>query len=382
MSDEQTVIDTALKLQRLLEDAEFPKQDRFLAEQCLRRLAQPLRLTVFGTDPKHAISLVNLMIGQSVISPSIERARIQFLYSDTPHAKLQYRDGSTKRIEGQDFRRLFDDSPSRVRIYVNLPVLKKVSFFLATEKDAKRLCSDVDKILPPSDISLWTGDDLTIPLLEAWRNMPDRLRDHSYLVLSPKMDMESWKSVAQEFVEIMRVDPRRAQDAKEDPNGVDKAEFKAAGGATIVKIIKREIEVLTQSSLDASEVLFARYDSLLDEPEAAPEPQAEPQAPARETVAEEDPLERPADLTDEIIDRIVSRPTREAVYSVPLGKLASRSRLLGTPTQQPKITARTVSMAIKNMPKTTARPVSKAGPKPRVRSRRSRPNATPWSLGL
>ena len=229
----------------------------------------------------------------------------------------------------------------------------------------RRLCVDTDKILPPADISLWTGDELSIPILEAWRSIPDRLRDHSYLVLSPTMDMESWKSIAQEFVEIMRVDPRRAQEAKENPDGVDKAEFKSSGGAQLVKSIKKEIDVLLQSSLDASEVLFARYGDEADE-----EP---PMPPANVRT------DRPADLTDEIIERIVSRPMRDGAYSVPLGKLASRSRLLGKPTPQPKVTSRTVSMAIKNMPKT--RPVSKSGPKPRGR-RRSGPGATPWSLGL
>ena len=256
MSDDNRALETSLRLKHLIEDVELSRADKALAERCMRRLAQPLRVTVFGTDPRHAISLINLMIGQPVVSPSIQRARIQFLYGETAHARLQFRDGSQTRLEGSEFRRLFDDNPSRVRIYVDLPVLKKLSILVAAESNPAALCEDSDKTLPPADIAIWAGAELTTKMVEVWNNVPDRLRDHSYLVLSPDMDMSSWKSIAQEFVEIMRVDPRRAQEAKQAEGGVDKDAFREAGGTKIVKTIKKEIELLTQSAFDAADVLF------------------------------------------------------------------------------------------------------------------------------
>jgi hypothetical protein len=365
MSDDNSALETSLRLKHLIEDVELSRSDKALAERCMRRLAQPLRLTVFGTDPRHAISLINLMIGQPVVSPSIPRARIQFLYGETAHARLQFRDGSQTRLEGSEFRRLFDDNPSRVRIYVDLPVLKKLSILVASESNPVALCEDSDKTLPPADIALWSGAELSSEMVEVWNSIPDRLRDHSYLVLSPDMDMSSWKSIAQEFVEIMRVDPLRAQEAKEAKGGVDKEAFREAGGGKIVKTIKREIDLLTQSAFDAAEVLLLRYADQLPTVSAPATPEPGPEADAPEPEP----------------NRVPTRVMREQVFSVPLGKLASRSRLVGyeEPKQQPK---RTVSMAIKNMPKNPARPVSKTGSKPRPKSRRSRPGATPWSLGL
>ncbi len=370
MSDDNIAEETALRLKRLIEEAELSKPDRFLAERCLRRLAQPLRLTVFGTDAKHAISLINLMIGQPVVSPSINRARIQFVYGKTAYARVQFRGGSQERVEGADFRRLFDNNPTRVRIYVDLPVLKKLSILVAAEENPEALCADVEKTLPPADISLWAGDALTAPLNEVWKNLPDRLRDHSYLVLSPNMDFDSWKPIAQEFVEILRVDPRRAQEAKSGENGVDKEEFRESGGAQLVKTIKREIEVLVQSACDAAEVLFLRYADVTAEPEPSERPVSEhvEGAPGSDV--------RPS---TEIVEHVLNAPAREQVYSVPLGKLASRSRMLSNPSQRTMITQRTVSMAMKNMPKNPSRTVSK---KPRAKSRRSTRGATPWSLDL
>lgn len=386
MSDVTSSAELVSRLTRLVEGVDLSKADRTLAERCLRRLGQPLRLTVFGTEPKHAISLINLMIGQSVVSPSLSRARIQFLHGETAYARLQYRDGSQERIEGKDFRRLFEDNPSRVRIYVDLPVLKKLSILVATETNPKGLCADVDKTLPPADISIWAGAELSPPLIEAWERLPDRLRDHSYLVLSPEMQMASWNEIAQDFVEIMRVDPRRAQDAKEAEGGVDKVEFKESGGAKIVKTIKKEIDILTQASVDAAEVLLMRYEDQLAELPAAPgdaemwddEPSVD--GPTSEQVAQKPVRRLAADQTDSGSEDRTS--AREQMYSVPLGKLNSRSRLANASGVQPQITQRTVSMAIKNMPKVRTRPITKSGPKPRPRSRRSGPAPTPWGLGL
>ncbi|MCG6883996.1 MAG: hypothetical protein LJE62_09610 [Silicimonas sp.] len=387
MSEDQGARQTALQLKRLIEAVDLSRNDRFLAERCLRRLEQPLRLTVFGTDTRHALALINLMIGQPVVSPGLTRARIQFLHGETAHARVQHRDGSQERIEGSDFRRLFEGNPSRVRIYVDLPVLKKLSLLVATEEDPKALCEDVDKTLPSADISLWAGGELTQPVEEAWQQVPDRLRDHSYLVLSPGMKMDTWKSIAQEFVEIIRVDPASALSAKCAEGGVDKEAFRESGGTHIVKTIKKEIDVLVQSALDAGEVLCLRYaDQLPEVPEAAEdEVSASPEAISE--IAEDQPFPDVAEIEpemdiDDAIDRVLTRPMREQVYSVQLGKLASRSRLLNSPAAHQKVTPRTVSMAIKNMPKNPTRTISKSGPKPRPRSRRTHPSATPWSLGL
>ncbi len=372
MSETSTALETALKLKKLHDKADLASADKALAERCMRRLAQPLRLTVFGTNPCHAVSLINLMIGQPVVSPSIPRARIQFLHGDVAHARVQYRDGSQRRFEGAEFRKIFDENPTRVKFAIDLPVLKKLSILVATDTTASALCADVDNTLRPADISLWAGAELSAPLIEAWEGIPDRLQDHSYLVLSPSMEFANWKEIAQEFVEVIRIDPQRAQDAKNAEGGVDKEAFRESGGAHFVKTIKKEIDMLVQSALDAGEVLLARYADEMDGQDVE-----EPK------IFEEDEVEAPIPLDTADNVRARQAPLREQVYSVPLGKLTSRSRLLNGPAaNSAHQTQRTVSMAIKNMPKAVTRPVSKVGAKPRPRSRKSGPAATPWSLGL
>ena len=278
------------------------------------------------------------------------------------------RDGSQQRIEGSNFAGLFEDRPSKIRICTDLPVLKKLSILVATDKNAKSLCADAEKTIPAADVTLWAGDALTSPMDEVWKYVPDRLRDHSYLVLSPEMESESWAGIADEFAGIMLVDPMRAQDAKSAQGGVDKAAFKESGGAGIVKTIKHELGVLVQSALDASEVLLMRYADQLNETET---PEPEPEIPAEEVILDEE---------DDIRTRVSSDPMSGRVFSVPLGKVNSRSRMLRQAEAEgkPVLTKRTVSLSLKNMPKNTSRPASRV----RTKSRPTRPAATPWSLGL
>ncbi|MDA8586197.1 hypothetical protein N9L47_07950 [Rhodobacteraceae bacterium] len=381
---------TALCLRRLIVKADISNSDRLLAERCLRRIEHPLRLTLFGTDPKHAISLLNLLIGRSVISSALPKARVQFFYGEIPHARLLFTDGTQETVEGSDFQKFFTDKLSKIRIYVDLPVLKKLSIVVATGRDPALLCSDEEKTLGSADIILWTGAELDDSMRAIWDLLPDRLRDHSYLVPSPNMDLASWQDIEQDFVDVIPVDPRRAQEAKNREGGVDKMTFKDSGGAQIVKTIKKEIDLLVRSAFDGGEVLLARFADELSEidedptiAEACADPEAEQQpVDTADTSSADMPIPEP-EINDNN-DRVKSASSDDRPYSMPLGKQASRSRLLSSagqnsPAAEPQ---RTVSQAIKNMPKKVSPAASKSLAKRRVRSRRSGPGATPWSLGL
>lgn len=387
-------------LHKLLGKSQVSQPDRTLAERCLRRIEQPLRLTVFGCDPNHAISLANLMVGQVIVPPTIHRARVKLKYSTDPYVRLQLPDGSQRRIEGLAGGELFEANASHIWICRDLPVLRKISIQIATDRNPNLLCSDAARTLASADIAVWSGDELSAPLANVWKGVPDRLRDHSYLVLAPHMSRGSWKTIDHEFVEVLQVDPRRAQKAKDCAGGVDKVAFRESGGTQLVKVIKNEIELLVQSALDAGDLLLLRYaeqlaetDNIFNEVSAnlSTEPEGDVEIweknPSESLSVSEYGTRSPTDcdvLPENRFDRLPSGPrVQEDVYSVPLGKVSSRSRLLSSavpPTVPEMQTKRAVSLSMKNMPlRGTA---SKVAPKSRVRSRRSQMSPTPWSLGL
>ncbi|MDA9865170.1 hypothetical protein N9C96_00660 [bacterium] len=360
MSEGTKALDVSLRVKQLIKEVDLSESDQALAERCLRQLEEPLRLTVFGTDAKHAISLVNLMVGQSLVSPSIPHARILLGHDKVAHARLHFGDGTQKRVDEADFPSMFDDNPSKVRIFADLPVLKKLSILVAVDSDPETLCMDYDKALLAADIALWAGAVFSKPMERVWQSLPDKLRDHSYLVLSPRMDIASWKGIQEEFGEVLLVDPRRAQEAKKGRNGVDKAAFKDAGGTQIVRTIKKEIDAFMQSALDAGEVLLMRYADQFDTVE---EPLVREATAAFETTrkltlvrSDDDAVGATSSIIKKPPGRVNSMSLREKIQSEP--------------------------QVLKNMPRTQSRPNSKPAPKLRTRSRRSRPPATPWSLDL
>lgn len=376
MTEDTRAGEIAAELTRLLDRVDLPEADKVLGSQCLRRIEQPLRLTIYGTDTTYAISLLNLMIGQPVIPPTLRRARVQFLHGEIPYARLQFRDGSQKRIDGSDFRRLFDDNPHRIRVYVDLPVLKRLSMLVAVDRNPKALCADASKTLGGADLAIVTGDEVTDQMQRMWRQVPQPLKDHSYIVLPHDAELEPWRVIEPDFVKVLRVAPRRAQEAKSAPGGVDKEAFRKAGGAEIVKTMKTEIEMLTRSAMDAGELLLMRYAAELA---ALPEPEAPSETDATD-------VEPPAMSSEEAAALLAEAgPVEphgfEQLDPALLGKVASRSRLLSNRTESAGDDTPTPEPPVKNMPVRT-RPISKLGSRPRIRSGRSRPAPTPWSMGL
>ncbi len=335
MSIDQTAESTAKRLKSFVRHTDLEDEDVSLAAQALRLLEQPLRMVVFGTDPKHAISLVNLMIGQALIPSNLPVANIRLKHSEEPHAKIQHQDGEKQLIQGDDFSAAFDGEPAKTQICVDLPVLKKSSILLVSQNDAVALHEDLERWLSAADIVLWAGGEPSLPIMELWRSMHEQLRSHSYLVLSQSADPEGWNDFASGFADVLHVDPRRAHAAKTRKDGVDKAAFKDAGGTQIVKTIKKEIELNVQFGVDAAEILFARHADAHGQANLASPPssaedgqkQASPKpAPSNAANPDADSELEMAEERAKAIERVLTRSSREQKYSVPLGKVATRSR--------------------------------------------------------
>ena len=357
------------RLKRLLKKVRLTEGDYLLASQSLRRIETPLRLTIFGTDAEYAVPLLNLLIGQPVVSPAMKRARVQFFYSEATYAKLHYRDGRQERLEGHEFRRLFEDGPSRVRVYLDLPVLKRMSILLALDHNPKALCADAGKTLGGADIAIWTGDLFTDGMRRVWGTLPVTLRDHSYLALAQRADLAPWDAVEREFVKVLRVNPIRAYKAKNHPDGPDREAFRAAGGTLIIKTMKSEIDMLVRAAEDASELLLSRYAAALD---ALPEHAPDLRAPTRDTP------EKP-EMTARVVPDPDELPSLDEFDPALVRHIQPRPRPVSNSGARANSEARSYPNPFpdKNMPVRKVRPISKIGAKARMISQRTRSAAAP-----
>ena len=315
MNEADRVNDAAKRLQYLVSTGELNDDDAATAMLCYRRLLHPLRLAIFGTNPKHALQLLNLLAGQALVPPFLGQVHVHVVYSEQPYAEIQFGNGNNKRIEGNDFREIFVDNPVRAKLGVPVPLLQKVAFLVTANPDSAELCIGAARALSPCDIVIWAGEELDERMADTWFNMPRKIQDHSYLVLSQSSDDSSWASVRDEFVNVHMVDARAAQAAKSKKGGVDKAAFRNSGGAAIVKDIKREIEHLRVSAFDGAEFILTRHNV----PEASDLPEFEPPKFALESKAKSRPrrISVPLDVKFETSANTPDRPDAEVVKITP-----------------------------------------------------------------
>lgn len=276
MTDEAMVQETVIRLNAALKEGRVPDDSFELAEKCFRRLDEPLKVTIFGTDGRHAMSLLNLMAGQSLVSTNAKNLRVQAVYSDRMFAIAKYADGEQETVEGDAFTEVFEKNPVRVRVAADLPALRKITITAITHEDPEQLCEDVNTVLQGSGVVLWAGDSLDETMLEVWSALPQDLHDHSYLVLSPRMDLESWASVKNYLADDLTVDARLALVAKEKETGVDKDAFRAAGGTALVRAMKHEIDFSLKSAFDAAQIILAKTGDAAVSAPVVPKPAAKP----------------------------------------------------------------------------------------------------------
>ena len=192
-------------------------------------------------------------------------------------------------------------------------------------QDSIALSNDVANIVNACDVVIWAGGGCTPELTDVWATVSESLQGHSYLIPRPGDDLEIWANVAPTMAEVFEVDARRAEAAKVRKDGIDKSAFKDAGGPQIVKAVKKEIDILNQSAIDACHVLLMRY---ADEVAAA---KIEAPVPNETEGGDEQPLQLENPQLDPHLDGVQvdeerAQRVRRQIYTVPLGKVATKSR--------------------------------------------------------
>ena len=380
---------TVTRLAQALKSGRLTSNSEEIAGQCLKRLESPLRLTVLGTNAKFVNQLLNLLVGARVVDPNAGHVTMQVLHNERPAAVAIYADESRKTFKDEDIVLAFDGTPSRVRVGYDLPSLKKVSFLRVSADDTAGLAKSIRWSVMPSDVVLWTGTTFNDLDAKMWAALPQRIRDHSYLV-QPLDGVASAETLRDSgFVDLLRIDPRAASAARERPGGVDKTSFKNAGGTALVRAVKKEIEISAQSALDAAQVILMRNAKQLED---LPEPTEEeleatskPPENSFDTPAEDLP-EPPAvaPVEEQPALRVVASAERVVVPSRP--SIEKQPVAVETPEQEtdaetnqpdPVVLQALNRVRTRQLNAEKARAAQKADALAKQRQ-----SATPWSLGL
>lgn len=370
MSAADRTFEVACDLARLAQSGALREREQEVAERSIRQLVDPLRMVIFGSNPDLAISILNLVLGKRVMPRALGNVPIQFNHSDEAFAEIQFQDGEAKRIPVSQLEDALGDNVTKIKIGSDRPVLKKVSIRVLPSLYPNAGLNEADKIISKSDFAIWLAGDLTPQLQDSWERASDQIKAHSYLIGQSASEIAKWGGLDQEFVEHLTVNAEAALTAKNQKGGADKQAFQAAGGMDFVRLIKSEIALLEKSALDTADVLLLRYSAV----NKAEKLETNLDAPA-ETNAHTVPDEAPGSDFDAAPrgGRVSKRPLSSVTTrprSVPSSKVAKGSGVISRPSPA----TRTPEPALQKRPLG-----SHLAPE---RKKKSRPPATPWSLGL
>ena len=383
---------TVARLAQALKSGRLTPNAEELAGQCLKRLESPLRLTILGTNATFTNRLLNLIVGAKCVDAGAGHVTMQVMHNERPAAVSIYGDDTRKTFKDEDIVNAFDGNPSRVRVGYDLPSLRKLSVLRVSAENTGGLAQSIRWSVMPSDVVLWCGAQFGAADQKIWAALPQRIRDHSYLI--QPLDGIASREVVEDsgFVDLLRLDPRAAMAARERPGGVDKTSFKNAGGTALVRAVKKEIENSQQAALDAAQVILIRHAKQL---EGLPEPTLEDiDAPKANPISDfghdsptaPAPKKAPAPVTKPVVEqpplRVVSSservavPTRPASDQHPIAVEATSGEMAEAP-QDPVVLQALQRVRTRQLNAEKARAAQQA-----EAEAKSKQAATPWSLGL
>ena len=308
---DDTVID---RLRGALEREALPKAARDYAHHLLKRLSQPVRVSVLGKPKSGKSELVNMIVGQRLIPKDARLPTTEFVWGESEAMTVTNAEGGVARSEHIDLEGISGSNAAFLRLELPTEILKRINILeVVTEESQAEIESAIDWAVRRTDIALWCSQTFSEDEQSVWRRVPDSLKDHAFLVLTKADVLSSEKVlskrvadlesvVAEEFHSLFAVATLQAIRAH-GAQGVDEAMFHASGGGALTSEVLRHAERGRRADFDSAHMFLARYQvrgGQVASGAAAPEVRTPvPQMPDAPPVPVEPVVEPPANAMPE-----------------------------------------------------------------------------------
>ena len=308
----------AIGLHRALESGSLPLEGRTIGQRLMTQLNSPTRVAVVGLAGSGKTSLVNMLLGASLMPDLKGVAAVGLAYGAVAHVEVVLADGTVKSGEG-----LADPSripPGAIRVTQELPDprLKDWSFVEITPAHSGQ-GQLLEWMAKGSDIAIWCSQQFDDRERALWAHVPEHLKDHSFLALT-RADRLFMKGeladriarlqpvVADEFLGLYPIATLQAASARNAAENSDPL-WQSSGGKALFEGIRQQVDHARMADLDHACLLLERYkvalpDQNRDGTDLPPttltvRPAAPPPPPEKE------PLAR-TETADEVIDRALA----------------------------------------------------------------------------
>ena len=269
MKDEGASNQILDNLSAALAEGRFPDAVSEQAEKLCKKLAAPTRITLFGMPLMGKTGVLNLLAGSIVVPEGVDLGTIQVEHGPTDKTIVTLQDGQTLEMPGlPDPEKLGQLVPALTRIQSPLPALAKISLMeLGQSTQTNGQARAISWAAKQTDIGIWCTESFLDLELSQWLTTPERLRDHSLLLLT-RADLlgkarEQALSVLRDkagndFALTLGVSVLEVQ-AAVATGSVDKDKMRASGGMKLISTLLRMIENGRQHMLDEAEVLMRTH---------------------------------------------------------------------------------------------------------------------------
>ncbi len=257
-----------IALETSLKSGTLPAKLKEQSQQAYNRITQPVRIAVMGLPKSGKTTLLNLLVGDTVIPIEAELPSYAIVRGETERAVCTLRDGSEKVFETIDIPEILAEGPVYISFEMDLPALEKISVLevvMGPEVAHRRRA--MAWAARRADIALWCSQEFTEDEFGLWTGMPDRIKDHAFLVVT-KADLFAQDGSLEErlgrmadfasddFHGIFPVATLQALDARAPDGSIDKARMVSSGGLPLISAILKVVELGRQSAFDKAEMLL------------------------------------------------------------------------------------------------------------------------------
>lgn len=264
---DDTVIE---RLEGALETGALPKAAQDYARHLVRRLSQPVRVSVLGLPGSGKSQLVNMFLGEAIMPEGAELPTTEFAYGDVAQMVVTGTDGTVVKVHGSDVTPLSGQHAAFLRVELPIDILRRINLLeVVTDGTPQELTSGIDWVVRRTDIALWCTQEFGKGEQAIWQRVPDSLKDHAFLVLSKADKLSAEKLlrervssletvVAEEFHSLFAVATLQAVRAYKG-GSVDEAMFHASGGGALTSEVLRHAERGRRADFDSAHMFLARY---------------------------------------------------------------------------------------------------------------------------
>jgi len=275
MSNQAQDTGTHEQLARAVISGLLPDRAHEQAEKLLTRLETPVRLALLGMPRTGKSSILNLLIGQTVLDEGVALPTCQFVHGRMAQSICTLSDGTKTAIEGVDVDRIAALSPAFVEIRMPLAALKKISVLeVVAPADPNALHRASQWAARRCDIAIWCTHDFPADEQRIWSQMPDTMKDHALLMVT-RSDLLRQQGAYDEvlgavsavatgeFNKIIPIATPAAIGARGPDGTVNKDAFRESGGTALISAVLRQVEQGRRTALDLAEVLLLQNETAL-----------------------------------------------------------------------------------------------------------------------